>query len=688
MRLFAAAALFGVVLSAQVTRTVLCDPTDPAFVAASDLLSANAKVVDTADGKALEVAFGHDNAWPHIMWYADKGAYERTDWSSYAALAITLSNPTDKTVKANVRVDDSPEADGGKHCRQGGVDVPPGGPVEVRFALVSEQIEGMRGQPRKRGLDETKGLWIKKTWPELDLANITAFQVFMARPEEDFTLRIHKIELISVQTQGFAAFVDRYGQFTDEEWPGKLHADADFAVRREEEEKDLAEHPPMADRDRFGGWAKGPTLKATGRFQITKHDGKWWFVDPDGKLFWSSGITCIRPSSGGPILGRDKCFTWLPKADDPLGKFYSAKGKGWLDFGKMNLFRKFGESFAAVSHELAARRLPSWGFNTVGNWSDGNLWRLDKVPYTMPVGYRCPRIRITDTRTFPDVFSPEFEPAVRKSVADKAEFKDDPWLLGVFIENELPWAGWGENAYLLPATLLASDTDSQTRQMMLKELRAKYGEVAKLNEVWGTSYASWDAIPGGEKLTKAQQTKAKDDLSPFCTVIAEKYFSVCEKAMRDLLPGVLYFGPRLASYNRETVAVAAKHCDVVCFNIYNDLPDGRTADELAKELDFPVVIGEFHFGALDRGMFHTGLRKAKDQNERAEKFATYVRTAVTGDWCVGTHWFQYRDQPLTGRFDGENYNIGFVTITDTPYPEMRAAARDLHKDLYRLRAGE
>jgi agarase len=45
------------------------------------------------------------------------------------------------------------------------------------------------------------------------------------------------------------------------------------------------------------------------------------------------------------------------------------------------------------------------------------------------------------------------------------------------------------------------------------------------------------------------------------------------------------------------------------------------------------------------------------------------------------------DQPLTGRwFDGENYNIGFVSITDTPYPEMVAAARRVHGQMYRRRA--
>ena len=55
---------------------------------------------------------------------------------------------------------------------------------------------------------------------------------------------------------------------------------------------------------------------------------------------------------------------------------------------------------------------------------------------------------------------------------------------------------------------------------------------------------------------------------------------------------------------------------------------------------------------------------------------------------VGTHWFQWQDQPLTGRSDGENYQIGFVTITDAPYPELVEAARDVAKGMYRRRWGK
>jgi hypothetical protein len=35
---------------------------------------------------------------------------------------------------------------------------------------------------------------------------------------------------------------------------------------------------------------------------------------------------------------------------------------------------------------------------------------------------------------------------------------------------------------------------------------------------------------------------------------------------------------------------------------------------------------------------------------------------------IGAHWFQYADQPVTGRLlDGENAHFGLVGITDIPF---------------------
>ena len=43
------------------------------------------------------------------------------------------------------------------------------------------------------------------------------------------------------------------------------------------------------------------------------------------------------------------------------------------------------------------------------------------------------------------------------------------------------------------------------------------------------------------------------------------------------------------------------------------------------------------------------------------------------------------DQALTGRGDGENYQIGFVTVADAPYPELVQAARDIAATMYQRR---
>ena len=107
--------------------------------------------------------------------------------------------------------------------------------------------------------------------------------------------------------------------------------------------------------------------------------------------------------------------------------------------------------------------------------------------------------------------------------------------------------------------------------------------------------------------------------------------------------------------------------------------------QLPEGVDRPILIGEWHIGALDRGMLHTGLRSAYDQEERAVLYEFYIRQALENPFLVGAHWFQFNDQVPTGRRDGENYQIGFVDICDNPYPEIIGASRRVGSQLYRLR---
>lgn len=42
---------------------------------------------------------------------------------------------------------------------------------------------------------------------------------------------------------------------------------------------------------------------------------------------------------------------------------------------------------------------------------------------------------------------------------------------------------------------------------------------------------------------------------------------------------------------------------------------------------------------------------------------------------------------VCARFNGENYNLGFVNQLDLPYPELVAAARATHRRIYQVHSG-
>jgi hypothetical protein len=78
----------------------------------------------------------------------------------------------------------------------------------------------------------------------------------------------------------------------------------------------------------------------------------------------------------------------------------------------------------------------------------------------------------------------------------------------------------------------------------------------------------------------------------------------------------------------------------------------------------------------------------KDYAERGVAYRYYVEQAFAMPELIGTHWFQWADQMCTGRFDGENYNIGLVDVTDRPYAELVEDLKTTHKRLHDVHAGK
>src|SRR5208282_158950 len=174
--------------------------------------------------------------------------------------------------------------------------------------------------------------------------------------------------------------IDAFGQYIHKDWPGKIHTAADFAARKKAEAEDLAGHAGPDDWDQYGGWKAGPQLSASGRFRVEKRDGKWWLVDPEGRVFWSHGIVCVRAENITPTTDREPWFAALPAKSESLGRFYGQarwaphgyyQGKSYetFNFTGANLWRKFGDHWNQASAAQVHVRLRSWGMNTIGNWS-------------------------------------------------------------------------------------------------------------------------------------------------------------------------------------------------------------------------------------------------------------------------------------------------------------------------------
>lgn len=496
--------------------------------------------------------------------------------------------------------------------------------------------------------------------------------------------------------------VDEFGQYVHRDWPGKIHAASDFAARWRDEERDLAAHARPRDWNRYGGWADGPQRAATGNFRVEKIDGVWWMIDPAGRLFWSHGVVRVgtRVRVGGvyrgtPLPEREHYFR-LPAKDSPLGAFFGTEPQGTrghyvgrhdhavYDFIEANLFRKFGPQWNEAYAAHAQRRLASWGLNTIANSSDPAVFQRRETPYTAVV-YSAPlggtEFRLAGSTgnwgKLPDPFDPGWYQLMLTTLATEVKgATTDPWCIGFFVDNELHW---GDTCHLAEATL-ASPAEQPAKRAFLTLLQQKYAAVAALNTAWGTQHATWEAFLAATVLPGRKRAAVTADLEAFSTHYLEKYFQGCREAVKAKAPHHMYLGCRFAGgANAAVMRVAVQHCDIVSINRYATLVHDLA---LPAGLDRPILIGEFHFGAYDRGPFSSALIPVADQNARAIAYRVYVDSALRNPRIVGTHWFQFYDQPTTGRFDGENYQTGLVDTCDTPYAETIAAVRQTAATLY------
>lgn len=478
--------------------------------------------------------------------------------------------------------------------------------------------------------------------------------------------------------------VDELGQWAGKQWPGKA---ADIKEVAENLQKCLIEvqKPLEGPFDAYGGWL-GKRKEATGFFR-TEHDGdRWWLIDPLGHPFFSVGPDCVRPFMGGPIQGIEGLFSWIPPKSGIFEEaWYSGDyGQDSFCYATANLIRVWGKDWKAKWEKLAASCLKHWGFNTIANWSEPGLGQRCGIPYVIELkNYPATEDKIF--RDFPDVFDPEYEKNAGECVKQLEKTKEDPLLIGYFLRNE---PNWGFGDYPVAEFLLTHPKPLYSKKKLVQYLRERYeNDPAGLTRAWKYSLDSFEDLMKPFDTTAHLSDAAKADLYEFTRILVDEYIRVPAQAAKRVDRNHLNLGMRWAWIASDAFYAGSRYCDVFSINCYKMQPNAEEIATISKKAGLPVMIGEFHAGALDVGLPSTGLRGVPSQKERGKFYRWYVEHAAAMPELVGAHYFQWGDQPVLGRFDGENCNIGLVDICHRPYAGMVEAAADTHRILYDVCAG-
>jgi hypothetical protein len=476
--------------------------------------------------------------------------------------------------------------------------------------------------------------------------------------------------------------VDKLGQRNDKEWPGKLADEEDLVARNRALLEETKNVQPHSEFSRYGGW-KELRFAATGFFR-THHDGKrWWMVDPEGYAFLSTGVDCIGANSSGPVTGIEDMFEWLPEPGDPVFGEAIRAGEGYrnMDFYRANLIRAFGAEWKQRWEEITAGLIRKFRFNTVANWSDVGFARRSNIPYVLELN-RFPTTETRIYRDFPDVFSEEYLTNSVRFASQLEEYKDDPCMVGYFLRNEPQWAfGYHNLAY----EMFATDQQSVTKTEFVKWISDKYSADPKaLGKAWGLELGAIDDL-----LTMTfkdyPSEQADKDFHEFSVIMVKMYVDIPCDEVEKIDGNHLNLGMRYAWISSDMLYQAGERFDIFSINGYGLNPP--KTEDIARISGKPVMIGEFHHGATDRALPATGIVGVPGQSDRGAAVRNYIEQGFARPELVGMHYFQWVDQPYTGRGDGENYNIGVVTTGNIPYPELTEAMTITNERIYKVASG-
>lgn len=503
-------------------------------------------------------------------------------------------------------------------------------------------------QPRYTG-------WINLGGHRTPLVGVDSIGIRMRVPIGNPEFEIRNITL-SVedpgdQYLGTIPAIDEFGQSNLVDYEDKIKSLKQLQTEWKKEENAQIDTKAF-NYSKFGGY-KQKKIEATGFFRTEQIDGIWWFVDPEGYLFLSVGVDCVHPSPGGLAKEVDKranMFKELPPRDlFPANKL----NPNDYSFGQWNQYRRYGSNYSDRAKELVIKRMDKWGLNTIANWSSTEIMDMNRKAFVTSMNTAGVEGRLMGIA---DVYAPDFKEKLDESMKNSVgKYKDNPWVIGFFVGNEPAWISNEERV----CAIILDGADCPIKDELEKHI----------------------ALNG----------KSKESYRRFVWKTFEIFLQAVKGAQKKYAPHHLNLGYRFGNLDEieeEVLEICSKSFDVLSFNSYALTPNQKMMDRAFKITNLPMIIGEYHFGTVDRGLGQS-LWQVDSQMERGVAYRYYTEHAYSHPGLIGTAYFQWADQDITGRkYDGENYNCGLIDVTDRPYKYQVEAMQETAKVLFDIHSGK
>jgi len=481
-----------------------------------------------------------------------------------------------------------------------------------------------------------------------------------------------------------APLFDRYLQSADAQWPTKIQADSDLTSSIASEDEKFRAWGTVDSFDSYGGllnagWKVSP---AKGFFQVAQHDGRWWLISPTGNPQFYIGLD-TAPSLNWdctPVTGRTGLFAELPPATGPNGaeifrqNAWGDTGTAYTCFNTVNLIRKYGPDWKAKSNDRLIQRIKAWGFSGLGKWSD--------MTGTLPILPVLNRTGVPLLARHPDVFDPAVQTTFRNVMAAQLNpGLQDPRIVGYTMGSEYDEIVTTDE---IPAILSKPAATPAKRALIDEALRGLYSNTLQsLAAAWKLSGTATI-----EDVYNRTPSPPAADIEYLRRFYARAYYQFIYKTFKSIDPNHLYLGNWIVPYwwvNDEDWRMIAANCDVIGYDRYaTEFADDALA-KLIAETGKPILAGEFSFPAhynLSRG-FRAYDPAARDDADSGALYTRWLQQAVSNPNCVGVAWFQYRDEPVSGRGPGngpdpvfgEDFAFGLVDVGDRPKLDLVEAVR-------------